>query len=128
MTRMRRTAGQMNSHLAAPSDRHTPRTWTAPRVARSRRADPGRIGSGDFRSNGLSLDAKAGDVRSELLVLARVVGDLVPAVDDGLLGTRGVELPREVLRDRGVEDVLLIALRQRDAQVKDHVLVGEAGL
>src|SRR3954454_19646076 len=90
--RMTMTVGQMNSHLAEPSDFHAPSVVDARRVARSIE---------------LALDAKARDVRSELLVLAHLVGDRVPAIGDGLAGTGLVELTREVLRERGVEDILL---------------------
>src|SRR5262245_20130331 len=111
--RMTMTVGQMNSHLAAPSERQ------APSVEDARR---------ETRSNELALDAKARDVGGELLVLADLVGDLVPAVRDGLLGAGLVELARQVLGDRRVEDVLLVALRLRDPHVEHHVLVLEGGL
>src|SRR3954454_11571040 len=109
--RMTRTVGQMNTHLAAPSERHPPS------VVGARRVTP---------SIALPLDAKAGDVRSELLVLPGLVRDRVPAVRDRLLGAGLVELASEVLGERGVEHVLLVALRQRDPQVEHHVAVLEA--
>src|SRR6476661_9780790 len=124
-TRMRMTAGQMNSHLAAPSERHESRVSVALRVARPRRADPVRTGSPGCRSGELALDAKTGDVGSELLVLSDFVGDGIPPIRDRLLGGGGIELTGKVLRHGGVEDVLLVALRQRDPQVEDHVLVVE---
>src|SRR5215212_1261028 len=127
-TRIRRTADQMNSHLAAPSDRHASAVWAARRVARARRADPEGTGSRGSSSSELSLDAKAGDVGSELLVLPDLFRDGIPPVRDGLLGAGGIELPGEILRHRGIQDVLLVALRQRDPQVQDHVRVREARL
>jgi hypothetical protein len=95
--RMTMTAGQMKTHLAAPSDRHAPRVSDARWVARTRRAGPLGIGPPGSVSTTLSLDAKAGDIGSELLVLARVVGDAVPAVRDRLLGAGLVELTGEEL-------------------------------
>ena len=79
-------------------------------MARTRRAGP--LGSGPPGSviYELSLDAKAGDIGSELLVLAGVVGDVVPAIRDGLLGAGLVQLTGEELGERGVEDVLLVRL------------------
>src|SRR5215211_365905 len=130
-TRIRRTAGQMKSHLAAPSERQASSVSVARRRAaerRSRSADPARTGSPGSSFNELSLDAKAGDVGSELLVPSDLVGDGIPPVRDGLLGAGGIELLGKVLRHGGVEDVLLVALRQRDPQVEDHVRVGQAGL
>ena len=44
-TRMRMTAGQMNSHLAAPSERHAPSVSVAMRAAVRRGAGPGGTGS-----------------------------------------------------------------------------------
>src|SRR3954447_13148933 len=117
--RMSRTAGQMNSHLAAPSDRHASSVSVARRAARPRRADPVGIGSSGCASSELPLDAKTGDIGSELLVPSDLVGDGIPPVHDRLLGAGGVELLRKVLRHGRVEDVLLVALRQRDPQVED---------
>ena len=51
----------MNSHRAAPSERHAPSVSVARRVARTRRADPVGIGSGGSRSRELPLDAEAGE-------------------------------------------------------------------
>src|SRR4029079_5037787 len=127
-TRMRRTAGQMKSHLAAPSERQAPSVSVARRVARTRRADPVGTGSRGSSSSELSLDAKTGGVGSELLVLSDLVGDGIPTVRDGLLGGGGVELLGEILRHRRVQHVLLVELRQRDPQVEDHVGIREAGL
>src|SRR6476661_9900504 len=72
-TRIRRTAGQMNSHLAAPSERHASSVSVARRAALPRRADPEGTGSSGWSSSGLSLDAKTRDVGSELLVLSDLV-------------------------------------------------------
>src|SRR5437773_107094 len=127
-TRMRSTAGQMNSHLAAPSERHAPSVPVAWRAALTRRADPEGTGSWGAASIELSLDAKTGDVGSELLVLSGLVGDGIPSVRDRLLGAGGVELLGEVLRNRSVEHILLVRLGQRDPQVEDHVLVLERRL
>src|SRR6266581_1429141 len=126
--RIRRTAGQMKSHLAAPSERHAPNVSVARRAAVRREAGPGGPGSRGGSSTVLLLDAKTGDVGSELLVLSGLVGDLVPAVGDGLLGADLVELLGKVLRDGRVEHVLLVLLGQRDSQVEDEVLVVEARL
>src|SRR5678815_3834368 len=125
-TRMRSTAGQMKSHLAAPSERQAPSVSVARRAARTRRADPDGTGSSGSSSNALSLDAKTGDVGSELLVLSGLVGDGIPSVRDCLLGAGGIELLGEILRHRSVKHVLLVALRQRDPQVEDHVRIREA--
>src|SRR5258706_11483565 len=127
-TRMRSTVGQMNSHLAAPSDRHESSVSVARRVARARRADPDGTGPLGPGSNELSLDAEAGDIGSELLVLSGLVGDGIPAVRDFRLGGCGISLLGEILGQRRVEHILLVALGQRDPQVEDHVRVGEAGL
>ena len=70
---MSKTAGQMKSHLAAPSERHAPSVSVARREAAPRRADPLWTGSRGSSSMGLLLDAKTGDVGSELLVLADLV-------------------------------------------------------
>src|SRR6266550_2239948 len=126
--RMRSTVGQMNSHRAAPSERHAPSVPVARRVARTRRADPDGIGSGGSRSSELSLDAETGDIGSELLVLSGLVGDRVPTLGDGLLGAGGIEFLGKVLRAGGVQHVLLVPLGQRDPQVQHHVLVLEARL
>src|SRR4051794_39050103 len=126
--RIRRTAGQMNSHLAAPSERHASRVSVARRVARPRSADPVRIGSPGCTSGELALDAKTGDVGGELLVLPGLIGDRIPPVRDRLLGAGGIELSGEVLRNGRVENVLLVPLGQRDPHVEDHVRIREAGL
>src|SRR6266480_6551832 len=112
--RIRRTAGQMNSHRAAPSERQAPSVSVARRTAVRRGAGPGRPGSRGGSSIELFLDAKTGDVGSELLVLPGLVGDAVPAVGDGLLGAGLVELLGKVLRDGRVQDVLLVLLGLRD--------------
>jgi len=127
-TRIRRTVGQMKSHLAAPSERHASRVEVARRVARCRRADPEGTGSSGIKSSELSLDAKTRDVGGQLTVPSGLVRYGIPAIGDGLLGAGGVELLREVLRDGRVEDVLLIPLGLGDAHVEDHVLVLQAGL
>src|SRR5438046_1751690 len=126
--RIRRTAGQMNSHLAAPSDRHAPRALVARSAAARRGAGPARPGSGGCSSNGLLLDAKTRDVCGELLVLAGRVGDPVPAIGDGLLRAVLVQLLGKILGDRGVEHVLFVLLGLRDPQVEHEVLVVEARL
>src|SRR5580765_4523767 len=126
--RMRSTVGQMNNHLAAPSERHASSVSVARRAARARRTDPEGTGPVGPGSNELSLDAEAGDIGSELLVLSGLVGDGIPAVRDGRLGGGGIELLGEILGQRRVEHILLVALRQRDPQVQDHVRVREAGL
>src|SRR5437867_11705696 len=96
-TRMSRTVGQMNNHLAAPSERQASSVSAARRVARPRSADPPGTGFSGFSSSELSLDAKAGDVSSELAVLSGLVRDGVPTIRDGPLGPGGVELSGEVL-------------------------------
>src|SRR5436309_758979 len=101
--RMRRTVGQMNSHLAAPSERHAPREEIARCVARAPRADRPGIGSSGSRSMDLPLDAKAGDIGLELLVLACLVRDGIPAVGDLLLGHGRVVLTGQVLGEGRVE-------------------------
>src|SRR5437763_647589 len=101
----------MKSHLAAPSERHASRVSVARREAVRRGAGPVRPGSRGGSSIELLLDAKAGDVGSELLVLSGLIGDLVPTVGDGLLGAGLVALLGKVLGDGGVEDVLLVLLR-----------------
>src|SRR6478752_4652560 len=125
---MTMTAGQMRTHLAAPSDRHAPRVLDARWVARTRRAGPSGTRPPGSVSTTLSLDAKAGDIGSELLVLARLVGDAVPAIGDRLLGAGLIELTGEELRERGVQDVLFVALGQRDAHVEHHVGTLETAL
>src|SRR5579859_1850838 len=126
--RMSRTAGQMKSHLAAPSERQAPRVSAARRAAWPRRADPTGTGSRGSVSTELLLDAKTGDIGSELLVLPDLVGDRVPAIPDGLLGARRVEHIGKVLGDGRVKHVLFVLLGLRNAQVKDEVGVREAGL
>src|SRR4051812_29111265 len=101
--RMTRTVGQMKTHRAAPSERQAPSEVVARRMARARRAGPSWIDSPGSVSMTLSLDAKAGDVCSELLVLPGLVGDGVPSVRDRLAGGGFVELAGEVLADGSVE-------------------------
>src|SRR5712691_7946324 len=84
--RMTRTVGQMKIQRAASSERHAPSEETARRVARALRSDLVGAGPRGSRSMGLSLDAKAGDVGRQLVGLPCSLGDLVPAVGDGLLG------------------------------------------
>src|SRR4029079_13265159 len=67
-TRMRRTAGQMKSHLAAPSERQAPSVSVARRVARTRRADPVGTGSRGASSSELSPDGTHARARRELPV------------------------------------------------------------
>jgi hypothetical protein len=116
------TAGQMRTHLAAPSDRHAPSVFDARSVARTRRAGPLGTGPPGSVSTTLSLDAKAGDIGSELLVLARLVGDAVPAIRDRLFRGRGIELTGEELGERGVQDILFVALGQRDPCMSSTML------
>src|SRR6478672_2887425 len=126
--RMNRTVGQMNSQRAAPSERSAPSEVIARRGSRVRGDWPSMASSPGSVVSVLPLDAKAGDVGSELLVLSGLIGDRVPAVLDGVLGAGRIELLGKVLRDGGVEDVLLVALGQRDPHVQNHVLVLEARL
>src|SRR5436190_1593818 len=127
--RTSRTAGHMKSQRAAPSERHAPsRSVVRWRAAERGAGPPMRPGSGGGGATALLLDAKTRDVGSELLILSGLVGDLVPAVGDGLLGAGLVELLRKVLRDRRVQHVLLVLLGLRDPQVQHEVLVVEAGL
>src|SRR5690349_21687925 len=97
----------MKSQRAAPSERNAPNAATERAEADARRPDPVGIGSSSSSSL-LPLDAKAGDVRGELLVLSDFVGDAVPAIRDRALGPGFVQLPGEVLGDGGVEHVLLV--------------------
>src|SRR6478672_7192005 len=126
--RMTMTVGQMKTQRAAPSERQAPSEVVARRMARARRAGPSWIGPPGSVSMTLSLDAKAGDVGSELLVLPGLVGDAIPAVRDRLFRAGFIELTGEVLGEGRVQNVLLIALRQRDPHVEHHVRTLEAGL
>src|SRR5437667_12894798 len=71
-TRMRSTAGQMNSHLAAPSERHAPSVPGGWGAALTRGADPEGTGSWGAAAIELSLDALTGDAGSELCRLSRL--------------------------------------------------------
>src|SRR5258705_1198752 len=86
-SRMMMTVGQMKSHRAAPSERHASSVSAARRVARAVRADPGGAGLTGCSSIELPLDAEAGDIRSQLGILAGLLADGVPAIRDRLLGS-----------------------------------------
>src|SRR4029078_13584972 len=117
----------MKSQRAAPSERNAPKTAIDREEADARRPDPGGSGASSS-SSWLPLDARAGDVRGELLVLSDLIGDPVPTIGDGLLGPGLVQLPGEALGDGRVEHVPLVLLRLRVPRVEHHVLVLEGGL
>src|SRR6188472_2353283 len=122
-SRMTRTAGQMNSHLASASERNTPRDVSPRRVDSAPGAGPLRSDPRGSICQGLSVDGEAGVIGRQLCFATAgcLVSDLVPAVGDLLHRLLLVGVAHEVGRDRLVESDLLVLSGLRDAQVEHHV-------
>src|SRR6476469_6998770 len=98
-SRMTRTAGQMNSHLASASERNTPRDVSPRRVDSAPGPGPIRSDPRGSICQGLSVDGEAGVVRRQLRVATLLVGDRVPGVGDLLHRLLLVGVADEVGRD-----------------------------